>query len=82
MELQNAFKHLAVVTLLATALVGCQTNKPNEASLKNRAEITLGEPVNKITNVRSDNSTTYFTASAASGDYACESPSGAMFAVA
>ncbi|MDD0973944.1 hypothetical protein [Pseudomonas fontis] len=82
MELQTPFRNIALFTLLAATLAGCQTNKPNEASLKNRAEITLGEPISRVSNVRSDNSTTYFTASAASGEYSCESPSGPMFAFA
>ncbi|CAI8935683.1 MULTISPECIES: hypothetical protein [Pseudomonas] len=80
--MKPAFNKLTLLSALLVALAGCQTMKPNEDRLKTTAQTTIGEPVTKISNVRNDNSATYFIASTASGDYNCELPSGVMVGIA
>ncbi|MCE1114415.1 MULTISPECIES: hypothetical protein [Pseudomonas] len=76
-----AFKPLLLLAVVA-GLAGCQTAKPSPETLKQRAEITLGTPVNQVSKVRNDSNTTYFTASTAKGQYDCQVPSGGLVAVA
>lgn len=75
------FKSLFLLAGLA-ALTGCQTASPSADTLKQRAEVTLGVPVNKVSNLRSDSNTTYFSASTAKGQYDCQVASGGLVAVA
>jgi hypothetical protein len=72
---------LALLGTLMLGLAGCQVIKPTEDDLKSRAQTSIGKPISHISNVRNDSSTTYFTARTATGDYACELPSGAMVAL-
>ncbi|WP_277962860.1 hypothetical protein [Pseudomonas sp. RIT-To-2] len=72
------------LTLLASStlgLAGCQVVKPSENDLKSRAQTSIGKPITRISNVRNDSSTTYFTANTASAEYSCELPSGPMVAL-
>ncbi|BDM22902.1 hypothetical protein KMS_R26590 [Pseudomonas sp. LRP2-20] len=62
-------------------VAGCQTIKPSDQTLKERAEFALNTPVSKVTNVRSDSTITYYTATTAKGEYNCQMPSGAIVAV-
>ncbi|MBK5528984.1 hypothetical protein JFT91_14615 [Pseudomonas sp. TH08] len=73
---------VAVVGALLTGVAGCQTAKPSEASMKERAQTVIGKPVSKIDNIRSDSTLTYYTAYTPAGEYNCELPSGAIVAVA
>ena len=73
---------IAVVGALLTGVAGCQTAKPSEASMKERAQTVIGKPVSKIDNIRSDSTLTYYTAYTPAGEYNCELPSGAIIAVA
>ncbi|MDH0301637.1 MULTISPECIES: hypothetical protein [unclassified Pseudomonas] len=77
----RTLKPLAVLAV-AAGLVACQTASPNADTLKQRSQVTLGVPVSKVSNVRSDSSTTYFTAITAKGAYDCQVASGGMVAVA
>ncbi|WP_025111618.1 hypothetical protein [Pseudomonas sp. H1h] len=77
----NLYKVAIVCTLLVGAS-GCQTAKPTEASMKERAQTVIGKPVSKIDNIRSDSTLTYYTAYTPAGEYNCELPSGAIVAVA
>ncbi|MDE1167181.1 MAG: hypothetical protein PW845_17830 [Pseudomonas sp.] len=72
---------LTLFSALVLGLGGCQVVKPSENDLKSRAQTSIGKPVSKISNVRNDSSTTYFTANTGSAEYACELPSGAMVAL-
>ncbi|MDH0648530.1 hypothetical protein N5D48_18155 [Pseudomonas sp. GD03858] len=77
----RTLKPLAVLAM-AAGLVACQTANPSADTLKQRSQVTLGVPVSKVSNVRSDSSTTYFTATTAKGTYDCQVASGGMIAVA
>lgn len=55
--------------------------KAGESDLKNRAQTTIGKPVIKVSNIRSDFNTTFYTAQTESGEYTCELPSGPMVAL-
>lgn len=85
MKLQSSVTRLTLLGALIIGVAGCSNIKPSEDHLKTLSETNLGEPVKRISNVRSDSMTTYYVASAASGEYNCSVPSGAsggMFAVA
>lgn len=85
MNLHAPITRLTLLGALILGVAGCSNVKPSEDHLKTLSETNLGEPVKRISNVRSDSMTTYYIASAASGDYNCSVPSGAsggMFAVA
>ena len=75
------FKSLVLLAGLA-AVAGCQTASPSADTLKQRTEVTLGVPVSKVSNLRSDSNTPYFTASTSKGQYDCQVPSGGLVAVA
>ncbi|MBV4458828.1 MULTISPECIES: hypothetical protein [Pseudomonas] len=82
MKLHSRLCKLAVIGALLAGAAGCQTAKPTEDSMKERAQTVIGQPVTKIANVRSDSTLTYYTAYTAGGEYNCELPSGAIVAVA
>jgi len=85
MKLQPSVTRLALLATLIIGVAGCSNVKPSEDHLKTLSETNLGEPVKRISNVRSDSMTTYYIASAASGEYSCSVPSGAsggLFTVA
>ncbi|MGY4659892.1 hypothetical protein ACVWZ9_000686 [Pseudomonas chlororaphis] len=82
MNLPPTARSLALLSILALALGGCAIAKPSNDDLKNRAQTTLGKPVTTVSNVRSDASQTYFTASTSNGEYNCILPSGGMVAFA
>lgn len=82
MKPHSSLRPLALLSVLALALGGCAIAKPSNDDLKNRAQTTLGKPVNTVSNVRSDASQTYFTASTSNGAYDCVLPSGGMVAFA
>ncbi|SDU92381.1 hypothetical protein [Pseudomonas mucidolens] len=85
MKLHAPFTRLALLGALVIGVAGCSNVKPSEDHLKTLSETNLGEPVKRISNVRSDSMQTYYVASTASGDYNCQVPSGAsggMMAVA
>ncbi|BBP71455.1 hypothetical protein PHLH6_34590 [Pseudomonas sp. Seg1] len=82
MKLHTQLCKVAVVGALLIGVGGCQTVKPSEASMKERAQTVIGKPVSKIDNVRSDSTLTYYTAYTPAGEYNCELPSGAIIAVA
>ena len=73
-------KPLAVLAMIG-ALSACQTINPSTDTLKQRSEIAWGTPVTKVSNVRSDSTITYFTATTAKGEFNCQMPSGAIVAV-
>ncbi|MCU0071233.1 hypothetical protein N8H71_06515 [Pseudomonas koreensis] len=73
---------LTVFGALLIGATGCQTVKPTEDSMKERAQTVIGQPVSKIANVRNDSTLTYYTAYTAAGEYNCEQPSGVIMAVA
>ncbi|QKZ03326.1 hypothetical protein [Pseudomonas eucalypticola] len=72
---------LIILASSTLGLAGCQVMKPTPDDLKSRAQTSIGKPVTKISNVRDDSSTTYFTANTATAEYSCELPSGAMVAL-
>ncbi|QXI40787.1 hypothetical protein [Pseudomonas xantholysinigenes] len=74
-------KSLVLLAGLA-AMAGCQTASPNADTLKQRTEVTLGVPVSKVSNLRSDSSTTYYSVSTGKGQFDCQVASGGMVAVA
>lgn len=76
-----SIKSLALLAVFA-GLAGCQTASPSADTLKQRTEVTLGVPVSKVSNLRSDSNTTYFTASTSKGQFDCQVPSGGLVAVA
>ncbi|NMY67940.1 hypothetical protein [Pseudomonas sp. WS 5414] len=82
MKLHSSVRPLTLLSVLALALGGCAIAKPSNDDLKNRAQTTLGKPVSTVSNVRSDASQTYFTASTSHGEYDCVLPSGGMVAFA
>lgn len=82
MKLLNTIPALTLFGALALGLAGCQTVKPGETDLKNRAQTSIGKPVIKVSNIRSDFNTTFFAAQTATGEYSCELPSGPMVALA
>lgn len=85
MKLHRPATRLALMGALIIGVAGCSNIKPTEDHLKTLSETNLGEPVKRISNVRSDSMQTYYIASTSSGDYNCTVPSGAsggMFAVA
>lgn len=82
MKLHSSVRPLTLLSALALTLGGCAIAKPSNDDLKNRAQITLGKPVSTVSNVRSDASQTYFTASTSNGEYDCVLPSGGMVAFA
>ncbi|WP_285420315.1 hypothetical protein [Pseudomonas sp. efr-133-TYG-5] len=82
MKLHPTLGKLTVVGALLLGVAGCQTAKPTEASMKERAQTVIGKPVSKIDNIRSDSTLTYYTAYTPAGEYNCELPSGAIIAVA
>ena len=77
----HALKLVLSAALLA-GVAGCQTIKPTEASMKERAQTVIGKPVSKIDNIRNDSTLTYYTAYTPAGEYNCELPSGVIVAVA
>lgn len=81
MKLQS-LSTLTVIGALLIGVTGCQTAKPTEASMKERAQTVIGKPVSKIDNIRNDSTLTYYTAYTPAGEYNCELPSGAIIAVA
>lgn len=82
MKLHSSVRPLTLLSILTLALGGCAIAKPSNDDLKNRAQTTLGKPVSTVSNVRSDASQTYFTASTSNGEYDCVLPSGGMVAFA
>ena len=82
MKLHSNLCKVAIVGALMLGASGCQTAKPSEASMKERAQTVIGKPVSKIDNIRSDSTLTYYTAYTPAGEYNCELPSGAIIAVA
>ena len=82
MKLHANLTKIAVFGALLLGVAGCQTVKPTEASMKDRAQTVIGKPVSKIDNIRSDSTLTYYTAYTPAGEYNCELPSGAIIAVA
>ncbi|MBC8997213.1 hypothetical protein IAI51_11795 [Pseudomonas sp. N40(2020)] len=82
MKLHAHLYKVTVVSALLLGLVGCQTIKPTEASMKERAQTVIGKPVSKIDNIRNDSTLTYYTAHTPAGEYNCQLPSGAIIAVA
>ena len=85
MKLHSPVTRLALLGALLIGVAGCSNIKPTEDHLKTLSETNLGEPVKRVSNVRSDSMTTYYIASTASGDYNCSVPSGAsggLFTVA
>ena len=85
MKLRSPITTIAVLGALFVGVAGCSNIKPSEDHLKTLSETNLGEPVKRISNVRSDSMTTYYVANTASGEYNCSVPSGASggaFAVA
>ncbi|MFK0310378.1 hypothetical protein ACIQUF_03960 [Pseudomonas sp. NPDC090233] len=70
---------LSAVVLVGVA--GCQTIKPSDDTLKERAEFALNTKVSKVADVRSDSTLTYYTVTTAKGEYNCQIPSGAIVAV-
>ena len=85
MKLHSPVTRLTLLGALIIGVAGCSNIKPTEDKLKTLSETNLGEPVKRISNVRSDSMSTYYVASAASGEYNCSVPSGASggaFAVA
>lgn len=80
----NSSRTVPVLILFATvalAVSGCQIVKPGESDLKDRAQTTIGKPVIKVSNIRNDFNTTYYTAQTDGGEYKCELPSGPMVAL-
>lgn len=82
MKLHTHLSKIAAVGAMLLGVAGCQTAKPTEASMKERAQTVIGKPVSKIDNIRSDSTLTYYTAYTPAGEYNCELPSGAIIAVA
>lgn len=85
MKLHSPVTRLALLGALIIGVAGCSNIKPAEDHLKTLSETNLGEPVKRISNVRSDSMTTYYVANTASGEYNCSVPSGASggaFAIA
>ncbi|MFW6753888.1 hypothetical protein ACKUG4_24755 [Pseudomonas glycinae] len=82
MKLQLSLAKITVLGALLLGAAGCQTIKPTEDSMKERAQTVIGQPVSKIANVRNDSTLTYYTAYTAAGEYNCEQPSGVIMAVA
>jgi hypothetical protein len=82
MKLHTNLSKIAAVGAMLLGVAGCQTAKPTEASMKERAQTVIGKPVSKIDNIRSDSTLTYYTAYTPAGEYNCELPSGAIIAVA
>lgn len=85
MKLHSSVTRITLLGALIIGVVGCSNIKPSEDNLKTLSETNLGEPVKRISNVRSDSMSTYYVASAASGEYNCSVPSGASggaFAIA
>jgi len=82
MKLHTNLCKIAVVGAMLLGVAGCQTVKPTEASMKERAQTVIGKPVSKIDNVRNDSTLTYYTADTPAGEYNCELPSGVIIAVA
>ncbi|MCW2293577.1 hypothetical protein M2262_003627 [Pseudomonas sp. BIGb0408] len=48
------------MALLAPAVVGCQSVKPDVNTLQQRAQTAIGEPVSQVSNIRSRGQSTYF----------------------
>ncbi|RQO47911.1 hypothetical protein [Pseudomonas sp. KBW05] len=85
MKLHSPVTRITLLGALIIGVAGCSNIKPSEDHLKTLSETNLGEPVKRISNVRSDSMSTYYVASAASGEYNCSVPSGASggaFAIA
>ena len=82
MKLHTHLSKIAAVGAMLLGVAGCQTAKPTEASMKERAQTVIGKPVSKIDNIRSDSTLTYYTAYTPAGEYNCELPSGVIVAVA
>ncbi|AZE89777.1 hypothetical protein [Pseudomonas orientalis] len=76
MKLHSCLTRLALLGALIISVAGCSNIKPTEDRLKTLSETNLGEPVKRISNVRSDSMTTYYIATTASGDYNCVLSSG------
>eukprot|EP01030_Chromulinospumella_sphaerica_P009055 gene9055-8866_t len=74
MKLHSPVARLALLGALMLGVAGCSNIKPTEDHLKTLSETNLGEPVKRVSNVRSDSMTTYYIASTASGDYNCSWP--------
>ncbi|RON97647.1 MULTISPECIES: hypothetical protein [Pseudomonas] len=82
MKLHANLTKIAVFGAVLLSVAGCQTVKPTEASMKERAQTVIGKPVSKIDNIRNDSTLTYYTAYTPAGEYNCELPSGVIIAVA
>ncbi|MFZ3279736.1 hypothetical protein [Pseudomonas sp.] len=82
MKLHTNLCKIALVGAVLLGMAGCQTVKPTEASMKERAQTVIGKPVSKIDNIRNDSTLTYYTAYTPVGEYNCELPSGVIIAVA
>ncbi|WP_454563962.1 hypothetical protein [Pseudomonas sp. AIG] len=82
MKLHANLTKIAVFGAVLLGVAGCQTVKPTEASMKERAQTVIGKPVSKIDNIRNDSTLTYYTAYTTAGEYNCELPSGVIIAVA
>ncbi|AZF05900.1 hypothetical protein [Pseudomonas sp. R5-89-07] len=76
MKLHSSATRVVLLGALIIGVAGCSNIKPTEDRLKTLSETNLGEPVKRISNVRSDSMTTYYIASTASGDYNCVISSG------
>ncbi|CAI8851147.1 Lipoprotein [Pseudomonas sp. IT-232MI5] len=82
MKLPANLTKIAVFGAVLLSVAACQTVKPTEASMKERAQTVIGKPVSKIDNIRNDSTLTYYTAYTPAGEYNCELPSGVIIAVA
>ena len=67
MKLHSPVTRITLLGALILAVAGCSTIKPTEDHLKTLSETNLGEPVKRISNVRSDSMSTYYVPSGASG---------------
>ncbi|MBC2656002.1 hypothetical protein H7A76_11195 [Pseudomonas sp. MSSRFD41] len=82
MKLHPNVRSFTLLSGLVVALAGCAVASPSNDDLKNRAQLTIGKNVTSVSNVRSDNSQTYFTANTSAGGYNCVLASGGMVAFA
>ncbi|CEL29727.1 MULTISPECIES: hypothetical protein [Pseudomonas] len=82
MKLHANLCKISLISAVLLGVAGCQTIKPTEASMKERAQTVIGKPVSKIDNIRNDSTLTYYTAYTPAGEYNCELPSGVIVAVA
>lgn len=82
MKLHSNIRSITLLSGLVLALAGCAVAKPSNDDLRNRAQLTIGKNVTSVSNVRNDNTQTYFTANTSVGGYNCVLPSGGMVAFA